>query len=79
MISFLGLEGHIESTLGLSSARRRYLTLVFILVLTAVSPAVFPVLAKSLRHLPAGIKSISFHIHLKRAIVSLFFFLKTNM
>ena len=30
---------------------------VFRLVLTAVSPAVFPVLAKPLRYLPAGIKS----------------------
>ena len=79
MISFLGLEGHMESTLGLSSARRRCLTLVFILVLTAVSPAIFPVLAKSCRYLPAGGKSINFHIHLKRAIVSLFLFLKTNM
>ena len=79
MISFLGLEGHMESTLGLSSTRRRCLTLVFILVLTAVSPAVFPLLAKPPRYLPAGIKSIGFRIHLKRAIVSLFLFLKTNM
>ena len=56
-----------------------FLHCCFYTSLTAMRPAVFPVLAKPLRYLPAGIKSIGFHIHLKRASVSLFLILKTNM
>ena len=56
-----------------------FLHCCFYTSLTAMRPEVFPVLAKPLRYLPAGIKSIGFHIHLKRAIVSLFLISKTNM